>query len=154
MSSQPLAAHLTKHIPLLHYPFAGSLFALSQLSNGHSNGTALWLGGQCLAMYLAQMHAKFRPSHLTRLPRVIELGSGIGLTALSLSSLGWDVLATDIPHVITSVLEKNIKNEGIRVTGIDWSRRLGRLRISCDVFPASWGVGRPSRHLAIAKLVP
>ncbi|KAF9567556.1 hypothetical protein CPC08DRAFT_626665 [Agrocybe pediades] len=129
MSSQPLAAHLTKHIPLLHYPFAGSLFALSQLSNGHSNGTALWLGGQCLAMYLAQMHAKFRPSHLTRLPRVIELGSGIGLTALSLSSLGWDVLATDIPHVITSVLEKNIKNNlsalpigsgTIQIKELDW----------------------------------
>lgn len=30
------------------------------------------------------------------------------MTSLALCSLGWDVLATDIPHVISSVLEKNI----------------------------------------------
>jgi len=79
MSSQP--AHLTKHISLLSYPFASSIFALSQLDNGHSNGTALWLGGQCLSMYLAQMHSKFKPLNRSRPPRAIELGSGIGLTA-------------------------------------------------------------------------
>ena len=75
-SSQP--AHKTKHIPLLQYPFLSSTFSLSQLADGVSNGTALWLGGQCLAMYLAQMHTKFRHSDP---PRAIELGSGIGLTA-------------------------------------------------------------------------
>jgi len=30
--------------------------------------------------------------------------------SLALASLGWGVLATDISHVISSVLEKNIKN--------------------------------------------
>ncbi|KAF8969997.1 hypothetical protein BDZ97DRAFT_1915092 [Flammula alnicola] len=128
MSSQP--AHRTKHIPLLHYPFASSTFALSQLSDGVSNGTALWLGGQCLAMYLLQMHNKFKPPNSTHRPRAIELGSGIGLTALALSSLGWDVLATDIPHVISAVLEKNIKNNfsalpigsgTIQIRELDWS---------------------------------
>ncbi|PPQ86856.1 hypothetical protein CVT25_012576 [Psilocybe cyanescens] len=146
MSSQP--AHLTKHISHLSYPFASSTFALSQLDDGFSNGTALWLGGQCLALYLAQMHAKLKPVNLSRPPRAIELGSGIGLTAyvllavtdlritqdysnrLALSSLGWDVLATDIPHVISSVLEKNIKNNLpalpmgsglIQIRELDWS---------------------------------
>jgi protein N-lysine methyltransferase METTL21D len=80
MSAQPAPAHLTKHIPVLEYSINSSVFLLSQLSDGVSNGTALWLGGQCLAMYLAQMHNKFKPSNLQRPPRAIELGSGIGLT--------------------------------------------------------------------------
>lgn len=79
-SSESQPAHLTKHIPVLEYPFNSTVFLLSQLSNGVSNGTALWLGGQCLAMYLAQVHTKFKPSNLQRLPKAIELGSGIGLT--------------------------------------------------------------------------
>jgi len=36
------------------------------------------------------------------------LGSGIGLTALTLASLGWDILATDIPNVVSMVLSQNI----------------------------------------------
>jgi len=82
--SQP--AHLTKHIPLLSYPFASSAFLLAQLTDGVSNGTALWLAGQCLAFYLAQTHSKFKPAHSS--PRAIELGSGIGLTA-SVSPHSW-----------------------------------------------------------------
>ncbi|KIM49207.1 hypothetical protein M413DRAFT_15360 [Hebeloma cylindrosporum] len=122
-------AHLTKHIPLLSYPFASSVFLLAQLSDGVSNGTALWLGGQCLALYLAQFHAKFKPANSSRPPRAIELGSGIGLTALALASLGWDVLATDISHVISSVLDKNIKNNlsalpigsgRVQIRELDW----------------------------------
>ncbi|KDR81530.1 hypothetical protein GALMADRAFT_276302 [Galerina marginata CBS 339.88] len=128
----PSPAHLTKCIPLLSYSFASSTFALSQQDDGISNGTALWLGGQCLAMYLAQTHTRLKPSisNSSRPPRAIELGSGIGLTALALCSLGWDVLATDIPHVISSVLKKNIKNNLpnlpigsgiIQISELDWS---------------------------------
>ncbi|KAF8445318.1 hypothetical protein BGX38DRAFT_1094655, partial [Terfezia claveryi] len=40
--------------------------------------------------------------------RAVELGSGIGLAALVLASLGIDVVATDLPVVIMQVLEKNI----------------------------------------------
>lgn len=73
-------AHATKHIPVLQYTFANSIFHLSQLQNGISNGTALWLGGQCLIAYLADSHLRYRgPS--SQPPRAIELGSGIGLTA-------------------------------------------------------------------------
>jgi hypothetical protein len=72
-------AHRTKHIPLLSYTFANIPFRLNQLDNGASNGTTLWLGGQCLALYLAECHTKYKsPGHA---PRAIELGSGIGLTA-------------------------------------------------------------------------
>lgn len=76
----PTPAHATKHIPLLSYPFASSTFHLAQLNDGASNGTALWLGAQCLSIYLASIHHKLTPPSATR-PRVVELGSGIGLTA-------------------------------------------------------------------------
>jgi len=72
-------AHLTKHIPLLVCPFNNSSFALSQRADGVSNGTALWLGGQCLAMYLA--HNLPRCHLASKRPSAIELGSGIGFTA-------------------------------------------------------------------------
>jgi hypothetical protein len=73
-SSQP--AHNTKHVPFLISPFVHSTFTLSQLADGVSNGTALWLAGQCLALYLAHNHPQSSPH-----PRAIELGSGIGFTA-------------------------------------------------------------------------
>ncbi|PPQ70957.1 hypothetical protein CVT24_009957 [Panaeolus cyanescens] len=117
-------AHHTKHIKNLIYSFNNSSFILSQQDNGISNGTALWLGGQCLTYYLAAFWDKSNQS--TR-PKAIELGSGIGLTALALNSFGWDVLATDISHVIDSVLEANIKtnlpqNSGtIQVRELDWT---------------------------------
>ncbi|KXN85462.1 Methyltransferase-like protein 22 [Leucoagaricus sp. SymC.cos] len=107
-ASCPAPAHTTKHVPVLRYPFVNLIFHLSQSQNGESNGTALWLGAQCLAAYLAESHARYSSSQ--RPPRAIELGSGIGLTALALSSLGWDVVATDTPHVIISVLNNNIRN--------------------------------------------
>ncbi|KAI6005528.1 hypothetical protein EDD15DRAFT_2506781 [Pisolithus albus] len=92
----PLPAHQTKHLDTLEYPFINSTFHLAQSSNGTSHGTALWLGAQLLSAYLAaelkDVHSK--PKTETR-PRAVELGSGIGLTALALASLGYDVLATD-----------------------------------------------------------
>lgn len=68
-------AHLTKHLSTLTYPIADRLFLLSQLDDGQSNGTALWLGAQCLSAFLAH---NIPPGSR---PRVVELGSGIGLTA-------------------------------------------------------------------------
>ncbi|KAF8078029.1 hypothetical protein FPV67DRAFT_1557450 [Lyophyllum atratum] len=114
-------AHSTKHISLLHYPFADSTFHLAQLDDGVSNGTALWLGAS---------HSSSAQSPIRMPPRLVELGSGIGLTALAMSSLGWDVVATDIPHVISSVLADNIENNlqrlpaasgTINVRELDWN---------------------------------
>ena len=52
--------------------------------NGLANGTALWLGAQCLSIYLAQLYGtkhRIPSQQQQRRPRVIELGSGIGLSA-------------------------------------------------------------------------
>ncbi|KAJ3483343.1 hypothetical protein NLI96_g6378 [Meripilus lineatus] len=116
--STPLPAHKTKHIHHLQYPFRNTSFHLAQLDNGLTNGTGLWLGGQCLSVYLAHIYGRKQHQHdqqtvsphmqKNHRPRAIELGSGIGLSALALSSLGWDVLATDLPVVLTSVLSQNI----------------------------------------------
>ena len=150
--SQP--AHATKHFPRLVCPFASSSFTLSQRADGVSNGTALWLSAQCLAMYLAHNLPRSLNANRRR-PRALELGSGIGFTAwafcctscpfhlgftlisrLALASLGWDVLATDIPHVIQSVLKNNVTdnltalppNSGtVQVRELDWF-----------VSPANW----------------
>lgn len=144
-ASMPLPAHESKHLLLLEYPFppSSSTFFLSQLVDGQSNGTALWLGAQCLSLYLAHINHSL-VSKCSGSPRVIELGSGIGLTAcasyqvlhryrsyfnhsLALSSLGWEVLATDIPPVISAVLVKNVQNNSLPSSGpiqireLDWT---------------------------------
>ncbi|KDQ33220.1 hypothetical protein PLEOSDRAFT_1091377 [Pleurotus ostreatus PC15] len=124
MHPSPLPAHLTKHLPLLHYPFRNNNFLLAQQNDGFSTGTALWLGAQCLSAFLAENFTS-----RNRL-KVIELGSGIGLTALAMSSLGWDVLATDLPHIISSVLAQNISRNLTRLSGsiqiqeLDWTAEL------------------------------
>ncbi|KIJ68972.1 hypothetical protein HYDPIDRAFT_79807, partial [Hydnomerulius pinastri MD-312] len=128
-----LPAHHTKHLRTLAYPFNGHTFHLAQRDDGISNGTALWLGGQILSAYLAnEMKGTRARSGIgeQRRSRAVELGSGIGLTALALSSLGYDVLATDTAHVCDSVLRHNIaanlqhlpSNAGvIQVRVLDWS---------------------------------
>lgn len=78
ISIMTLPAHLTKHIPSLEARFHSSTFSLSQRSDGISNGTALWLGAQVLASYLAD--ALPPPQHSSE-STVLELGSGIGFSA-------------------------------------------------------------------------
>ena len=77
----------TKHIKQLEYTFGGQNFSLYQRDeHGQSNGTTLWLGGQVLCYYMASILEKSTESTnvtngAARRRRVIELGSGIGLTA-------------------------------------------------------------------------
>ncbi|GJE90852.1 hypothetical protein PsYK624_069960 [Phanerochaete sordida] len=131
-ASPPLPAHQTKHLPALDYRFRHSLFHLAQLDNGNTNGTALWMGAQVLSAWLSRLLDKPRARQTvpSRRPRVLELGSGIGLSALALSSLGYDVLATDLPDVIDSVLAANIANNvsdlpsesgTIELRALDWT---------------------------------
>ncbi|KAI0673098.1 hypothetical protein C8Q78DRAFT_969837 [Trametes maxima] len=130
-------AHETKHIPILDYPFRALRFHLAQLDDGATNGSALWLGAQCLSLFLADNHKLNKPSLSThglsapaRRPRAIELGSGIGLSALALASMGWDVIATDLQDVVSSVLSGNVSrnraslpsNSGsVQVRILDWT---------------------------------
>lgn len=140
----PRPAHRTKHLALLRYPFRNTVFDLAQSNNGLTNGTALWLGAQCLSLYLADALRLKAPSG--RRLRAIELGSGVGLSAcvvpellcllshvllrLALCSTGWDVLATDLPDVISGVLESNIARNAshlpvgsgnVQVRALDWT---------------------------------
>ncbi|KAI0737668.1 hypothetical protein BC629DRAFT_1687283 [Irpex lacteus] len=109
VQNKNLPAHETKHLPTLEYNFRDSTFHLAQRDDGSSNGTALWMGGQVLSAWLHEHYCKrHRSRKSARRPRVIELGSGIGLTALAMCSLGWDVFATDLPAVVDSVLLQNI----------------------------------------------
>ncbi|KAG8692264.1 hypothetical protein FRC09_011343 [Ceratobasidium sp. 395] len=114
-------AHHTKHIPLLELSFRSYTFALAQADDGAANGTALWLPGQVLAAFLASL-----PPPKSARPRAIELGSGIGFTALVLASLGWDVVATDSHPAVLSLLEQNVwRNNSdlpgsVTVRKLDW----------------------------------
>ena len=93
-----LPAHQTKHQSVLHYPFREHSFHLTQLDNGITNGSALWLGAQCLTLYLQDLFKNKPNSHVSypnirqsaRRPRAIELGSGIGLSACVLGAFRRD----------------------------------------------------------------
>ncbi|KAF8682165.1 Lysine methyltransferase [Rhizoctonia solani] len=114
-------AHTTKHLPFLHIPFREHVFVLAQADDGVSNGTTLWLGGQLLAAYIASL-----PIPPKSTARVIELGSGIGLTALVLASLGYHVLATDGHPSVLALLTQNIQRNAqnlpgsVQVRELDW----------------------------------
>jgi hypothetical protein len=81
----PRPAHETKAEAILQYPFLEKTFPLKQQDDGQSNGTGLWLGSQCLSVYLASIQPallkKHRKGKSTHRPRAIELGSGLGLGA-------------------------------------------------------------------------
>ncbi|KAH9857009.1 hypothetical protein C2E23DRAFT_721079 [Lenzites betulinus] len=124
-------AHETKHVPVLACPFRAHLFHLAQLDDGHTNGSALWLGAQCLSLFFSDsLSLKHRPPPAQLRPRAIELGSGIGLSALALASMGWDVIATDLNDVVSSVLASNIARNlaqlppdagNVQVRVLDWT---------------------------------
>jgi predicted nicotinamide N-methyase len=125
----PEPASSTKHHSILHHtiPFASTTLALRQISSstsGESTGTTgstLWLSAQLLSLYLLSLPFKKGT--------VLDLGSGIGYLPLCLRSKGYEVIATDIPEVIESVLRDNIINGldtmsspdgGIEVSALDW----------------------------------
>lgn len=97
-----------------------------------TTGTTLWLGAQVMACYLRDTlgdvqttsfstpSSSRRPTDATtsrdhdtlvpvpRRKRAIELGSGVGYLSLCLASWGWDVVATDIEPVTSTVLRPNV----------------------------------------------
>ncbi|KAG9001616.1 hypothetical protein FRB95_011418 [Tulasnella sp. JGI-2019a] len=141
ITTSPRPAHETKQESNLRYPFLSNAFQLNQLDNGQSNGTGLWLGAQCLSLYLwdinptlirsTRARRKQNSSHGDvephRSPRAIELGSGVGLGALALASMGWDVVATDTAYIVNSVLRSNVTSnaggmptQAIQARELDW----------------------------------
>ena len=131
MSNPPQPASSTKHLSILHHsiPFTDKTLPLQQISSsttGESTGTTgstLWLSAQLLSLYLLSLPSPRR--NIT----VLDLGSGIGYLPLCLKSKGYEVIATDIPQVIESVLNRNI-NDGLAVIGdgaievipLDWTQ--------------------------------
>lgn len=133
--SDPLPASQTKHLPVLLHPLPRdltTLLTLRQLSSRPSStsilasttpaplgsdsvsgtgttGTTLWLSAQIVAVYLSSL---LLPSTSSR--RVLDLGSGVGYIPLVLSSLGYDMVASDIEPVLSSVLRPNL-DDGLRV---------------------------------------
>ncbi|KAF7305118.1 hypothetical protein MKEN_01227000 [Mycena kentingensis (nom. inval.)] len=109
----------TKHHKLIHCTLGKYSFNLIQRDeHGVSNGTTLWLGGQILCAYL--LSVKLGGA------RVIEFGSGTGLTALCLAQLGCTVVATDLPWVIDKCLAQNIASNShapgtVLVRQLDWT---------------------------------
>nr|GAT58735.1 predicted protein [Mycena chlorophos] len=94
--------------------------SLVQCDDGVANGTGLWIGAQVLTAFLVS--SGLVKSGL----RVIELGSGIGFTAISLAKLGCAVDATDIPIVLSKTLVPNVARNSdlpgtVRVRELDWS---------------------------------
>jgi len=160
-----LPAHRTKHLPALPLPLPtiNASLLLSQSADGRSNGTALWLGAQCLSFYLVASQKTHLSCDSAR-PKAIELGTGIGLTAyvripayslaaihiprpppsssLVLSSMGWDVLATDTRHVISSVLSHNISSNLSRLTAASGVVQVREL--DWAVPPENWSWNDPA----------
>ncbi|KAL0570819.1 hypothetical protein V5O48_011134 [Marasmius crinis-equi] len=119
-----LPAYQLKALKVLDYPISNFSLHLRQSDDGQDNGSCLWIGSQVLSAYVSHC---VKPA-----TTAIELGSGIGLTSLVLSTLGWKrVIATDIAPIISSVLSHNIANNlvnlgtssasNILVRELDWT---------------------------------
>lgn len=109
-----LPAHQTKHLAELVYRFPSidTSFRLVQRNDTNSTGSSLWLSSQVLSSYLIHTYAKTSrqaPPDTSR-KRMLELGSGTGLLSLLMARLGWEVVATDIPPVLDTVLRPNIES--------------------------------------------
>ncbi|KAG0144942.1 hypothetical protein CROQUDRAFT_79419 [Cronartium quercuum f. sp. fusiforme G11] len=115
----PLPSHSTKHLRQLDYvlsplvyPTTGPSEAIqvTLLQNdacGTSTGATLWLGAQILSAYLLSESTN-RPGNGRRY--AIEIGAGTGLVSITLSALGYCVLATDIEPSMTDVLMPNMQS--------------------------------------------
>ncbi|BEJ16991.1 hypothetical protein CspHIS471_0603920 [Cutaneotrichosporon sp. HIS471] len=109
MDTEVLPAPNTKHVATLHtrLPNGDEVTLLQQAVDADgtrlgTTGTTLWLGAQVLSAYLASA-IEFKPNR----GRALELGAGVGYLALTVASLGYDVLTSDIEPVVSRVLAPN-----------------------------------------------
>ncbi|GAA6006341.1 uncharacterized protein JCM10292_002654 [Rhodotorula paludigena] len=129
MDERNFPAHATKHLPVLDYFLPDRTpVAISQDNAGtDSTGRTVWLGAQVLSLYLHDLLSRSRPPHGAARPRAIDLGSGTGLVALTLASLAYDTLATDLGCIVDSVLRRNVETHASKLGGarleahtLDW----------------------------------
>lgn len=130
--NEAIPAYDTKHLSLLTCHVGESRYVLHQDNASGETGSTLWLSAQILIAYLIRRH---NPSHRRGKKKVIELGSGIGLTALALRQiLHADVVASDC-EAILPLLMRNIRENvdptlpgQVTVRRIDWCERQDRCR--------------------------
>jgi predicted nicotinamide N-methyase len=140
-----LPASQTKHLAVLTHPIPRNptiVLELQQITSAPSipgraantgtgtTGTTLWSSSQVIAAYLSSLAGITSPD-TTKSHRVLELGSGVGYISLCLASWGWNVTASDIEPVLSTVLAPNIKKNIAKVYGgsvrpiaIDWTMEL------------------------------
>lgn len=82
---------------------------LSQQSDTQNHGTTVWDSAKLLAFYLFDTIHKpvFKNGQVQNTKRCLELGSGCGLSGLTMASLGFETLLTDLPEVVDCVLIPN-----------------------------------------------
>jgi predicted nicotinamide N-methyase len=75
----------------------------------------LWRSGVALACELDGAELEGR--------RVVELGCGLGVPSIAAARAGADVLATDVSDEALALLERNARENGVRVetAAVDWS---------------------------------
>ncbi|GAA5910306.1 uncharacterized protein JCM6883_001149 [Sporobolomyces salmoneus] len=118
-----LPAYDTKEQDVLDYLLPnGTRIVINQDgSSPDSTGRTIWLGAQVLEAYLHDLLKSTSPlvspsnrNSAQRRQRIIDVGAGTGLSSLSLASMGYDVLATDLDLIVDGILCQNIKaNESI-----------------------------------------
>ncbi|KAI9026415.1 putative methyltransferase-domain-containing protein [Phycomyces nitens] len=94
-------------------PLSGLSLELGQSNDTQSHGTTVWHSAIQLAFYLAdtlkppKFNLKEGILHPKETKRCLELGSGCGLSGLTMAALGFDTTLTDLPVVVDKVLTAN-----------------------------------------------
>ncbi|RKP13962.1 putative methyltransferase-domain-containing protein [Piptocephalis cylindrospora] len=119
----------TKHLSYVEFPLPGAgatPLGLRQCNDTLDHGTTVWDSAKALAQHLHALPGGLRGM------RCIELGAGCGLVGLTAGACGASqVHLTDLPSVVKSVLEPNLKrnltnlkerNHGVdlSVDALDW----------------------------------
>lgn len=133
----PAPAYETKQNQILTYRLGDKSWHLRQSDRSGETGSTLWLSAQVLCEYFIAEHGHTRNNPVVppeSAQTVLELGSGIGLTALVLQSLNLKVTATDTTVICEGFLRPNVmRNEiphgenSIDVVELDWFKARGSI---------------------------